>query len=52
MEDLLTCDHCGHTGEDVAARTYNGHSLSHCTDVLVCTERSEMVNKFKLRKGR
>jgi hypothetical protein len=50
MNEPLTCDHCGYTGEDVVARTYNGHSLSHCTNVVVCTQRSEIASKF--RKGR
>ena len=52
MDEPLTCYHCGYTGEEVVVvRTYSGHTFSHCTDVLVCTERSEIGSKFRNRKG-
>ena len=51
MDEPLTCDHCGYTGEAVrVVRTYSGHSFSHCTDVVACIERSEIASKF--RKGK
>jgi len=50
MDEPLTCDHCGYTGEEVVVRTYSGHSFSHCTDVVVCIERSEIASKC--RKGK
>ena len=52
MNEPLICDHCGYTGEGIQVRFYGGNSFSHCIDVVVCTERSEMVNKFKFRNGR